>query len=522
MNKQKKFKQSKRQVQTSLQSSVNYFSLSDLQLLILTVLVALAYFVYSFASDGFYQHDEIGHFFNMQDFWTNPNSILSNWAKPGYKLLYALPILGGIQVVTFTNCLFAAASCFIVYRLAEKEKLKYPLLAFLLLACQPMWIQIAHRNYSEIPTAFIYLLALFFFQDKKYILAALIISFSCFIRQESYFIAFAFGLFLLFRKQWLAFITLGIFPLLHGIWGALSSGDPLFLVNMVLKTSGSYATLYPRQGGDHYFLMSITVFGAVATTLFVLYFAVYSGKKFKLHYGILALFGIFFMEHVIFNTKFLNFGPSTGGNLRYLTTISPFLALIGFIALEKYFNLEKKAKTKVILILSIYLFIVLLFMTYKHNNIVLIKDQRDILPFVFSLGTVLVVLVTMQKTIKIWLISTLLILNMCLAVKPFPLSEEDIMLKNTALFLEKDTDLFKKQVWARHTLVAYFGQNLKTTNKFNKDNLDQIPKGDLIVWESHYLQREIDYRFFTENAQVYKAVYYKQGSRFAVIVFEKL
>ena len=522
MNKQKKFKQSKRQTELSVQNSINYFRLSDLQLLILTVLVALAYFAYSFASDGFYQHDEIGHFFSMQDFWTNPNSILSNWAKPGYKILYALPVLGGIQVVTFTNCLFAAASCFIVYRLAEKEKLKYPLLAFYYWLVSRCGFRLLIAIMPKIPTAFIYLLALFFFQDKKYILAALIVSFSCFIRQESYFIAFALGLFLLFRKQWLAFLMLGVFPILHAVWGALSSGDPLFLVNMVLKTSGSYAALYPRQGGDHYFLMSITVFGAVATALFGLYFAVYSGKKFKLHYAILALFGIFFMEHVVFNTKFLNFGPSTGGNLRYLTTVSPFLALIGGIALEKYFDLEKKAKTKVILLLSVYLVVVLFFMTYKHNNIVLLQDQRDILPFVLSLATVLIVLLAMQKTVKVWLISVLLIFNIYLVVKPFPLSEEDILLKNTALYLEKDADLSRKQVWARHTLIAYFGQNLKTNNKFNKDNLDQIPKGDLIVWESHYLQREIDYTFFTENAQVYKAVYYKQGSRFAVIVFEKL
>lgn len=57
--------------------------------LIIPVLTII-YFSYSFFSNGFYQDDEVAHFINMRDFWSNPWIIMSNWANPAgkYFLLY--------------------------------------------------------------------------------------------------------------------------------------------------------------------------------------------------------------------------------------------------------------------------------------------------------------------------------------------------------------------------------------------------------------------------------------------------
>ncbi|HEX7415255.1 MAG TPA: hypothetical protein VF411_14515, partial [Bacteroidia bacterium] len=52
------------------------FSSDDKKALWLTLVVFLCYVAYSFLAKGFYQHDEIGHYFNMREFWNNPNVIL--------------------------------------------------------------------------------------------------------------------------------------------------------------------------------------------------------------------------------------------------------------------------------------------------------------------------------------------------------------------------------------------------------------------------------------------------------------
>ena len=81
-----------------------FFSYSWLLIPCLTVI----YFIYSFYSTGFYQDDEVGHFMNMRDFWSNPFVIMSNWGKPGWKIFLVLPSLVGYKGVLFFNSLIKA------------------------------------------------------------------------------------------------------------------------------------------------------------------------------------------------------------------------------------------------------------------------------------------------------------------------------------------------------------------------------------------------------------------------------
>src|SRR5512141_2429278 len=134
------------------------FTLSERQLWLLTAATAAVYAIYSLFSDGFYQHDEIAHYLNMVDFWGDPKAILGNWAKPGFKLLYVLPALGGHVPVLLLNCAISALACYVAYKTAQKLGSAYPLFAFLLLAFQPMWLQLSFRTYSEPISALLLLL----------------------------------------------------------------------------------------------------------------------------------------------------------------------------------------------------------------------------------------------------------------------------------------------------------------------------------------------------------------------------
>ena len=113
-----------------------------------TLGVAAIYYLYSGRSEGFYQHDEAAHFLNMLDFWRQPSLILDNWAKPGYKIIFVLPALLGHRAAIMLQCVIAASACYLSARLADILGSPRPALSFLLLAFQPLWLQLSFCSYS--------------------------------------------------------------------------------------------------------------------------------------------------------------------------------------------------------------------------------------------------------------------------------------------------------------------------------------------------------------------------------------
>src|SRR5258708_4756129 len=82
--------------------------------------LTIIYFSYSFFSTGFYQDDEVVHFMNMRDFWSNPFAIMSNWGKPGWKIFLELPSLGGYKSVLLFNSLITAITSYFTILLAKE------------------------------------------------------------------------------------------------------------------------------------------------------------------------------------------------------------------------------------------------------------------------------------------------------------------------------------------------------------------------------------------------------------------
>ena len=342
------------------------------QLLGLTLGVAALYFAYSFFSDGFYQHDEAGHFLNMRTFWHDPSAVLGNWAKPGYKLLYALPALLGATAVILTNCLVAAFCCYAAYRLAEEVGCAAPLFAFALLAVQPFWLQLSFRNYSEPVTALLLLLALLFHHRSRRVVAALLLSYATTIRQEFYPLVGLYGLFLLYKKDWIPALALAAFPLVQHAWGWIATGDPLYLVHQVIGFSGDIQDAYARQGFDHYFVTSLVVFGAFAVTFLLVYLGQVFFYKARVHPFILTALAVYVLEHAVFNLQAITIGPSTGGNLRYMLVVTPLVAVLGAVAADRLVAMERRGK--LVWVLGPFAAIVFLFMRFAHNNIALTDE----------------------------------------------------------------------------------------------------------------------------------------------------
>ena len=503
-------------------------------LLILTLATAAGYFVFGLLSPGLYQQDEAAHFLSMLSFWSDPSIVLSNWAKPGYKVLYALPALGGRNAVMATNCIMAAFTAFFVYKAAEKRGIASPVTAFLLLATQPFWIMLAFRNYSEIPTAFLLALGYFCYVSDRKLLSALCISYICTIRQEFYPIAAIFGLFLLWKKQWIPAVSLAVFPICQNIWGWLAKtpNDPLYLYNQIFSTDQSLKDAWPRQGFDHYFKTSIVVFGPVAVTLFVAYMGLCLLKNRRPDWLILVPALAYFLLNCLFNWQGRHVGPSTGGNLRYLLVISPFLALAGAAALDEFKTFDRKYRLLFVLVPLMVL--VGLYMNYKHNYMVL-TEEHDAKPMLGVILTTAALYIPAAAVSPALLFGGLMVFTMLLNVRPKKQSEEDKTCKTVAKwYAQNETELDKKPFYLNHTMLYYYLG--KTTYQFpikpieiTQAAMDTAPKGAMVIWDSHYsyrpnMKRGLNYNYFLDKPDTYRKIdeVHASDNTFVVLIFEKV
>ena len=504
------------------------------RILVLTLFLTLFYYAYSFLSDGFYQHDEAAHFLSMQHFWHEPNSALSNWAKPGYKLLFALPALLGPTAVLLFNCLIAALCCYLAYKVADLAGCREPFYALVLLAFQPFWLQLSFRNYAEPVTALLLLLALYLHYKDRTLFAALALSYITMIRQEFYPIVLLYGLYLLYKKQLLPALALLVFPTANHVWGWIATGDPLYLLHHIVGFGEKLQGAYPRQGFDHYFVMSLTIFGAMALVLFLVYLAQTVLRQQRIHLFILIPLAVYFLAHCVFNLEAIKIGPSTGGNLRYMIVIAPLMAVLGALAADRVPDMSKASRRKLFYMLTPFMLAAAVFLKYKHNNVGLL-DEIDYIPVLLTLLVVLSVYLPLRKEHFLAFVLVGSVLFTLLTVKPLERSDEDIAMEKVVEWA-RDQTLHELPVLANHSLFYYFyGMSRydfpEGATTITRQSIESARAGTVILWDSHYSNRpmlnpdHVHHTYFTERPEQFKQVLppITTGSRgFLLLVFQKI
>lgn len=501
--------------------------------LLLTLVLAGLYFLYSTRSKGFYQQDEANHYLSMLRFWYDPTAIMGNWAKPGYKIFYVLTALLGQKAVILQNCLFAAFSCFFAFLSARNLKASNPWLAFLLLATQPLWIALSFRNYSEFPAAFFLILAFYFYTQERYWATALLTGVVCTIRQEFYPIAAVLGVWLLWQRHWVPAGLIAVFPLLQNLAGyaLYEDHDPLYLLHQILGTSESLKDAYARQGFDHYFLTSAVVFGSLALTFFVLYLAqMFLNRKVEQPALLVATLG-FFLLNCLFNWEAVPIGPATGGNLRYMCIIAPLVAVAGALAFDRIAAMPGKAR---LLIPALpYLLLVGIFLTYRHNFVKL-TEESDNIPLIGALFGTALVFIPMPGMARTAVVGVLACFLALLSVKPIKMSEEDKVCKQMADWYRENESAWKgKPLYNTHIMFYYFLGRVEAQFDprpvviADTATMEKAPAGSLVLWDSHYayrpnFKRGVPIEYFT-NSGKYQILnqFVDPDQRFGYLVLEK-
>jgi hypothetical protein len=545
--KKKKNKKESHSIKNDVKVVENKFSLNDLnnkELWIFTAILTIVYFVSSTFSDGFYMHDEPELFlYASKGFWADPISELLRFRKVGYVLFLALPSLGGFTFLHIFNSILAAVTVMYSYKIIHKLGSKNSFLIYFILGLQPLWFMLAFRNYTEFLAAFILVMTAWNHFNKKYIFAALLLSYAALVRQENHIILGLYFLVLVFNKQWIAAICTGFFTFLHNLVGFFITGELLYLPNKVLGFSESLEGAFPKRGFDFYFIMSDVIFGSISLVLFISYISIIIYKKKKPNWFLLIPVILTFLLYCTFNHETWNIGVGAG-NLRYVLTIAPFMVILGVMSLDEIIGFNKKYLLAIFLIPLI--FFIGVYQTYDHDFMKLIEDgERNWVPFMLAIITVALLLFPLKKKHYLFSFGALSIFLVISTARTFKLKNEDVTMKKASKWfsqrikqsekLGKDA-LFTEnsKVACNHVLFSYFTKdyNIDFTllhNGIRKEITDTLKKGDLVIWESHYGYRpklfpgSQPYDDFDKNPDYQKIQYYQsKDNRFMVVFFRKL
>lgn len=503
------------------------------QLLIATLLIAVGYAAFSLLSNGFYQYDEVGHYLGMRTFWHDPGSIIGFWPKPGYKLLFVIPALFGEGALVIANSLLAAFACYLTYRIADELEIKTPSLAFLLLATQPMWVQLSFRNYSETTAAVLLLLSLLLhFRDRPAI-AALVLSYATIVRQELYLILAVYGLYLVARRRLGPALLLVTVPLLYNLWGWLETGNVLYLLTEIIPGTRSTQAVYPRQGFFHYPRMSLTIFGPVAVAYVIAYIGQWGICR---HTDRRQLFvavplTVFVLAHGLFNLKGFLIGPSTGGNLRYMNVVAPLVAVLAAVAADRL--PEMKRKVFLLVIIVPYVVVVWRLLSFEHNNLVLTAVPTAA-PLVLTLLVTAGIFLPLGRIAQLGLVAGLSVAAGLATIVPYQATPEVALMKVVADWVG-DNGMEENPILVSHTLFFYFRDTApfefeEGTGQITRTSVDTSAVGTVIVWDSRYSYRpkrgddQLDIPYFLDRPDEFAILMgpaWTADEQFLVAVFQK-
>jgi len=495
-------------------------------------ILAIIYYTYSRYSNGFYQDDEVAHFINMRDFFSDPFIIMSNWGKPGWKILLVLPSLGGYDSVLIVNSIITALTAYFTILLAKEMKLKNTILAGIFFAFQPHVLQLAFRSYAEIFTGLLLVLCLYFYFKEKYILSALLCGLAFTVRQESALLCVILAVFMMMHKRYIPILFIGVFPLLINLIGFIKTGDPVWAWTE-MQSLGEF-NLGIERSFFHYFQVYIYITGPIVFSLFLVglvYPFMLKDKKEFINKELIVY--LFFFVVLLFQCYLVAKGTNPG-SWRYLLQVSPFAAIIALIGFNEALNL--KVKKYVVPTLISAAVIVLLFLS-KDSTGLLVTEKSEYLKLisVLVLLGVFVFLIMMSKELQfkqVIILTILLTLGYTFYTeKPKQQGPENIAVSQLAEWYSQNTDR-TKQVLYNHSLILFyagvFGEQKKNFKILNTKSLEESQKGTIIIWDSHYSYRP-EYKNDTQlemlqNNQSYKLLnqFMSSDKRFAAFIFEKL
>lgn len=499
--------------------------------------------VYLLQSPRPYDDDNIGRYFMAQAAEYNPAYFVDSWGRPLAILFFYLPAKFGYWVCAWTTLVLTIGTTVLTYLAARTSNREWSWLAIPLLVFQPLFFMTGWSLCTEPLAAFCLALGMYFFYREQSLLAALAWSLAPLARTELTLILPIFAIQFFLQKKYWPILVLGTGLVLYQIAGMVIKGDPLFL----WTTAGSFGHgLYANGPFDHYFKRFIFIVGPIVFVLMLIQL-VTDVRRLRLNIVNASVVLVFAM-HVYFYWKG---NVASIGFLRHFVAISPLMALYALNGFRTAFDnrpeTEGDRRIWVTIAAAGAAVIVLSFYSFELVGHYFLSDQKEHVKFFITAGFTAIFLMHQYIRFRSSFfvhIAALYVLAMSAVYflakeKPWKLAPEHVAVRQFTDFYH---ERYKGQV--DKTAVVhpwfhffddsnYYLLNMSEPNpvnahyvKMRSENLDTLPVGSIVAWDSHYswrLESNVQQDSILNDSR-FKLVrqFVSTDRKFGMLVFEKI
>ncbi|MBW6534633.1 MAG: hypothetical protein K0B11_06465 [Mariniphaga sp.] len=348
----------------------------------LSVFILLQFYLLLFSDSayGYGGADNIAHYQIARYSFKYPELFLDLWGKPVYTTLSAPFAQFGYNMAKAFNLLIAVLTLILSARIANRLFPGSSLFTIILIAFSPVYFLISASCLTEILFSFVLVAAVYLFLGKRFVLAAIILSFLPMVRSEGVVIlpVFAVALFLSRSYRSIPFLLIG--TVFYSIIGYFVFGDFFWLFNKLPYSLGE--SLYGSGSLLHFVKHSHSIFGIPLLLLIVAGLLTWGTgilKNFSLQKPNTILFILIAGSWITyFAAHSYVWWKGTGGSLgltRVMAGIVPLAALTGMKFFE-FVSQKIKSKTIVYGVFTV-LAVLQVIMLFSRHNLMLKADPTE-------------------------------------------------------------------------------------------------------------------------------------------------
>lgn len=348
-----------------------YFFLS------LVVLVQLIFILLYDKSIG--GADNITHYHIARYSFKYPQLLLDLWGKPVYSTLLAPFAAAGYKTARIFNVLVAGTTLFLLFRLSRKLYPKKAFFTVVFAAFAPVYFLLMSTCLTEPLFSLVLVVSVFLVVNKKYIPAAIVLSFIPFVRTEGFILFAVFAIALLLRGSYVSILFLSTGTLFYSLVGFFVFDDIFWIMHrfpyqMGENIYGSGELLHFVKKSDYIFgvpLIALIIIGLIYWTFEIL-------KNFQLKSETLILYLIITGSWVIYFAAHSYVwwqGKSSLGLSRVIGGIVPLAALTGVKGIQ--FVFEKIRNKRIGYAIITFLAIAQVFLFFNQNEYPLKQGPID-------------------------------------------------------------------------------------------------------------------------------------------------
>jgi len=415
-------------------------------LFLFAIMIVLAFFS---EGSGYGGGDSNLHMLISKFSFKYPRLFLHHWGKPFFILASSSFAQFGFFGMNVFNIICALSTAHMIYLLARKFKFENSWMAIFFSLFAPVYFVVIFSGLTEIFFCFILVLSIYLVTEKKYWVAAIVISFLPFVRSEGYLLFPLFISVFIYRKKPAAILLLATGVILYSIAGGIYYHDLFWLVKQ-----NPYSNSNPGYGHGSLFYFAGKnefIFGTALVVLLMLGLAgiIMKRNEKKIYFNEINIeeavllygsFVVYFIAHSIFWWKGLY---GSDGLIRVMAGITPLISLLALRGANLIFSFKNSVIIKAILL------ILVLIMPFKQNTFPRGLDYEE---------------ATLNQANN-WLAQKNLATNKIFFAHPF-----------TAVELRKDP-------FDKNSAEEFLGLNAASPEI-------TVKPGELVIWDSHFSPNE--------------------------------